>query len=223
MLTRQPARIFLILAANCLFHLLLDALQIKWGNGVHLLAPLSWQYTHFNLVWPEHVLGYILSLVGIAYLFWKVPQINSTHLCLHDSPKWKIALLALVFYLVLPVLFLGQLEQSDPSYTKTLRNNSTRAGKTIELDRSYFSAEDKSISLFTGEKLSVSGVLPEKSGTISVQGKFISERQLQSYKYHNHNSYRDYASKTGLALIAAMWLYLLLQKRLNHTRRRIKS
>ena len=38
------------LGLNALLHLLLDATEIKFGNGVHLLAPLSWRMTSFDLL-----------------------------------------------------------------------------------------------------------------------------------------------------------------------------
>jgi len=59
-LAPKPRRIFLLLAFNVLFHLLLDACQTKWGNGVHLLAPASWHMLNFgwfwSAEWPSHAL-----------------------------------------------------------------------------------------------------------------------------------------------------------------------
>ncbi len=43
LLTSAPFKVFRILAVNTLVHLLLDACQIKWANGVHLFAPFSWE------------------------------------------------------------------------------------------------------------------------------------------------------------------------------------
>ena len=34
-------RVFFILVFSSLFHLLLDPLQIKWANGIHLFAPIN--------------------------------------------------------------------------------------------------------------------------------------------------------------------------------------
>ncbi|HSO09252.1 MAG TPA: hypothetical protein VLR45_04640, partial [Desulfoprunum sp.] len=47
--SRRPAATFAILSGNCLFHLLLDATQVKWANGVHLLAPFDWTAQQFHL------------------------------------------------------------------------------------------------------------------------------------------------------------------------------
>jgi len=40
MLAKQRSKVFGILAMGCALHLLLDALQVKWANGVHFLAHL---------------------------------------------------------------------------------------------------------------------------------------------------------------------------------------
>ena len=46
--TREQS--FGILALNSVFHLILDSLQTKWGNGVHLFAPVSWEVAEFRIV-----------------------------------------------------------------------------------------------------------------------------------------------------------------------------
>ncbi|MBU1985662.1 MAG: hypothetical protein KJ846_00385, partial [Proteobacteria bacterium] len=46
--TRRSLHIFLLLSLNCLLHLLLDATQIKWANGVQLLVPFSWSMLRFD-------------------------------------------------------------------------------------------------------------------------------------------------------------------------------
>lgn len=207
--SRQPAKTFTLLAFNCLLHLLLDALQIKWGNGVHLFAPFSWQYTSFGLLWPEHTVGYLLSLAGVLYLFWKIPKIHGEGLHLHASPRWPIPIVFSLLYMLLPLLFIQQLEISNPGYTATLKDINQRAGKTIVLDRGYYSAKERSLTLFTGESVTVSGNLPETSGTISLKGTFLSNTKIFADTYHRHTDYRDFASIVGIGMTALIWLYLL--------------
>ena len=48
-LSRRPRVVFGVLGLNVILHLLLDACQRKWGGGVHLLAPLSWQDLRIGL------------------------------------------------------------------------------------------------------------------------------------------------------------------------------
>ena len=42
-LSRTPLASFAVLGLGAGIHLLLDACQIKWANGVHLFAPVSWE------------------------------------------------------------------------------------------------------------------------------------------------------------------------------------
>nr|MBS0019700.1 hypothetical protein [Gammaproteobacteria bacterium] len=46
-LTRTPRVLFFLLGFNVLAHLLLDACQTKWGNGVAIAAPISWSLWNF--------------------------------------------------------------------------------------------------------------------------------------------------------------------------------
>jgi hypothetical protein len=77
LLSAKPRVVFGILAVNALIHLLLDTIEIKWGNGVFLLAPLTWQLLSFGWVWPDSVLITILSLwIGSRYLGPSTPGVE---------------------------------------------------------------------------------------------------------------------------------------------------
>jgi len=65
--SEKPKTVFLILLLNSFVHLLLDALEIKPGAGVHLIAPFSWELIMFGLVWPEHVAVALLTIIGLIY------------------------------------------------------------------------------------------------------------------------------------------------------------
>ena len=60
----QPRLALAVLAFNALLHLLLDACEVKWGNGVHLFAPFSWRMTSFDLVEGEGTMILALSFGG---------------------------------------------------------------------------------------------------------------------------------------------------------------
>ncbi len=70
LLTYKPFRIFIILAMNSFLHLLIDALQTKWGNGVHLLAPASWHTWNLGYFWPETMVTYTLTVLGVIYFLY---------------------------------------------------------------------------------------------------------------------------------------------------------
>jgi len=217
-LHRKPIALFLLLAVNSLMHLLLDALQIKWGNGVHLAAPLNWQTTHLGLIWPEHIIGYTVTLLGVVYLAMKLQTILGEGFSSRQPPRWKTAVIPLVFYFLLPFMFMNQLQHSNTNYLQTLKETETRTGKEIEFDRAFYSKEKGTVTVFTGEALSVAGSLPEESGTISLKGEFVDPQTIRSMDFHQHNHYRDTASKVGIFLTLAIWLSLLLKSRYNSIR-----
>ena len=78
LMSEKPRLVFGILAVNSLVHLLLDAAEIKWGNGVHMFAPLDWQLLSFGLVWPDSLLVALLSLLGLLLGIWVLAHPVST-------------------------------------------------------------------------------------------------------------------------------------------------
>ncbi len=207
---KNPWRIFLILAVNSLIHLLLDTLQIKWGSGVHLLAPFDWQAMNIGLVWPENIFGYVLSFVGLVYLFINFRIINREGFNLNTAPRLFLCTLTLLLYFTAPFMVMKNLEESNFNYMRILKNQNGRIGQHIELDRAYFAKDDSRIILFSGEPLKVTGEIPDHSSIISLKGVFTAADAIESIDFHKHSSYRDNASKVGLFFVLVIWLYLLL-------------
>lgn len=218
-LTKKPGAVFSILALNSCLHLLLDALQIKWANGVHLFIPFSWNSLSFELLWPEHVIGYLLSALGIVTLCFFLLRMKTLRVQLNTNPRWSLSIIALLMYLVLPFTVMNQLEKHNPSHVKTLRETSSRAGKTLELDRSFFSANEQTVTTFTRETLSVSGIIPKDSGIYSMKGFFTAADHLQIQQYHKHTNYRDYATIIGLSLSLLLWFCLVAEQMYTFIRR----
>ena len=212
--TTSPLRIFLLLGVNSLLHLLLDAMQIKWANGVHLLVPFSWSLLRFDWSWPEHLAYYAATLAGLLFLAWNWRKIAATDLQLARPQAGRIILILclLFFYGAGPFLFFKQALQADNHFCRTLMNQSERIGKKIELDRGVFSLETKNIRAFTGETFTLNGPLPETSGLLSVQGHFIDAGTIQVTAYHRHNRYRAQAASLGLLLIAVLWAHSLIRR-----------
>ncbi len=208
----HPRRLhlFLLLAANSLVHLLLDASQIKWGNGVHLLAPFNWDVTNFSLIWPEHPAGYLAATVGLTYILFMLPAIHRDGLLVKHC-SFLVLSGALLSYFLIPFLFMQPLEISNSSHIHTLRHIEGRTGKPIELDRAVFDGQRRVIHMFNQEEIGLTGKLPQQSGLTSIKGEFESPRTIRVNQYHSHSGYRNIASYIGLALIAIIWIYLLLQ------------
>lgn len=208
--------IFIILAANSFFHLLLDCLQIKWGNGVHFLAPINWELFRLDLMWPEHYLNGLLTLIGFFYLLFKwreIVTLNTANPWPHAGKNLKKLITATILflsYLMLPLCFSGPMEKADTYYINTMQLKNDRPGKVIEFDRAEFSADSATITIYSGEELTMQGNLPKQSGRVSFKGYFVSENTVFAEQYHQHHGYRDLASVCGLFLTCTLLLQSLV-------------
>ncbi len=214
-ITPQTGKVMLILGSNCLLHLLLDALQIKWGNGVHLLSPLTWEMFHIDLAWPEQFVAVGFTFFGAAYLIVNWRRCTSSGIKLQLFTKWKnlTGLIFLVFYLFGPFIFLDKLEQADTYYIQTMRERNLRSGKFIEFDRIHYSAEEKMLKTFAGEQIGVTGLQPQKSGRVSFRGHFLTPEIITTDSFHYHKDFRDLASILGLFMACTLLLQSLLLPR----------
>jgi hypothetical protein len=213
----QPARTFLLLAANCLFHLLLDAAQVKWGNGVHLFAPFSWSSLQLNLFEPEQPLGILITVCGLGVLLWAWPKITGQQQQVLPTAitfsKATAFVVCLAMYLSGPFLFLDPLEKSDFYYLRTLRDQAARPGKYVELDRVPYSGEQRTVILFSGEVVTLRGDLPDQSAILSLQGRFLTAESVQVSRYKQHGRTRDLASMLGIFLTCVLILQTLILPR----------
>ncbi len=222
MLTRNSKKIFLILSTNSLFHLLLDASQHKWGNGVNLLVPFSWQPTSFQLFWPEHFSSYSLSLIGLIVFLILWPKSIRTDLLLKKPNRAKTicATACLLFYFISPPLLLNSAYTANTHYCRTLSDSKTRTGKKLEIDRGKYTATSNTIECYIDKHLKIVDPPIIASGIISIQGYFVDEKTIKLTDYHVHKSFRDYASYAGLLLTLLLWTHTVLyQKSINNIHR----
>lgn len=210
-------RVFNILALNSLLHLLLDASQIKWANGVHLFSPFSWQMANFNFFWPESLPTYLLTALGLIYFLWNCRRgiMVPVYINLYSAKRLLMPAAIAAVYFVTPFFLLDAPERTDNHFVKTLRNTDDRAGKYIEIDRESYSHSPlgNTLETFAGERLEVDGIGLDHPAIVSARGTFIGEDTIYVYEYHVHSRFRDIASYVGLALIAVLWtVALLIQK-----------
>lgn len=210
--TRRSLHIFLLLSLNSLLHLLLDATQIKWANGVQLLVPFSWSMLRFDWFWPEHLSYYTATMIGLLFLAfnWRKTAATDLEIARPTAGKITIILCLLLFYSAGPFLFFKQALAADNHFCRTLMGQSERVGKNIELDRVPFSSESMSVRPFSGKTFTLHGQLPDTSGLISIQGYFIDTDTIHVTRYHQHNQYRAMTTSLGLLLIAALWFHSLI-------------
>lgn len=217
----QSRRIFLLLAWNCLLHLLLDPLEIKWGNGSLLFAPFSWQLTSFALFWPEELPSRLLALLGLL-LFPAAAWLDRRREIrfLRSRQRQGAGLLLLLACLLLPCgLFTGPLA-ADSHFAATLLAEN-RSGSWIEFDRRPYQAKEQSLLAWSGETLRLEvpfGSLPEEDGTLSVRGRFLDHQTILLADWHPHRSGRGLRSLLGIFLLIAVWSVALRAKRISISR-----
>ncbi len=207
--SRAPPEVFAALGLNALFHLLLDASQIKWGNGVLIAAPFSWEMTSFDLVWPESLPTYAITALGAIVIAWELwARQRAVGAIVIDRRRFVASSLLLAAYLGVPLLAMDAIDAHDLHYIRTLREVQERPGRRIEIDRAPFVREGSRgfVQLWTGERLELIGSPPEKAGRISLQGSFEEESSIRLDAIHVHRLNRDVASYIGLLALAILWL-----------------
>ena len=211
MFSASPRSIFSVLALNSAAHLVLDALETKWANGVLLFAPFSWQLLNFGLFWPESVVIFAATAFGLGYFVyaWRVKPGQSIALSMGLRARTAIGLALLGVYLLSPLLFVADSEKANNHYVAVLRDSGQRAGKYIEMDRSYFFQRDGDVivRVLNNEEFVLLGRVEAASGAISVRGRFVDENIVEVHDSHEHSTgFRDGASMVGLFLIGVLWL-----------------
>lgn len=202
-------RTWAILGGNAVLHLGIDAMQTKWGNGVHFLAPFSWDLTNWGLFWPESAVTYGLTAFGLGYIlrYWR-PSLSETLDLVWTRPaRWMGLGVVLVGYLALPFLLLPAPIEADTHYLGTLQASENRVGHAVAFDREqYLETQNGAVIEYYGGRVAVEPLEVESPATVSLRGVFIEENQIRATAYHVHaGGLRNYASYLGLALIAFIW------------------
>lgn len=220
LLTIHPGRIFVILGLNTLLHLLLDAGQIRWGGGVHLLAPFSWTPQQWGWFWPDSWPAYLLTALGLAVLAacWR-GAISLPAGIRRPSPLRLAALLMWVAaYSLLPFLLMQGPEKAGLHDGPLARNPALRPGQILEIDRAPYQPDGAGgyiTSRYLG-KLRVQGLSLSRPATVSIRAQFVGEHEIAVLESHLHtNGFRDGASYLGLAGIAFTWLWYRGRKKLS--------
>jgi hypothetical protein len=207
--TAAPRRVFAVLGLNALFHLLLDATEVKFGNGVHLAAPFSWRMTSFDWIAGESPVYFALTLGGALLVAWEIARSRATSVAL-DLRLRRVALAGglLAAYLLAPLPFLRAIEASDSYSVKTLREKDARPGRRVSLDRTAFLATPAGgiVQLWTGERVRATGSLPDHDAIVSLHGTFLEPDVLRVDRLVEHRRNRDWPSYLGLLLLALVFL-----------------
>jgi hypothetical protein len=212
-----------VMSLNCALHLLLDAVEIKPGNGVHLVAPFSGKLTSFGFVWPEHWLIATLTALGMATIVYLIVtgRFGSIGEPLRFSAaRAAVSALALLIYFLAPPLFTPALYAVDHRGIRTLLDVENRAGKPLAIDRDPVVTRDGRSVLIThyGEPLTLLGEGIPRSGTVSLRGHFVDAHTLQVTEIHsNAAGFRDLATIAGLAFAGLAWALGIVPRRRSST------
>jgi hypothetical protein len=217
-LAPRPGVVFGVLAFGAALHLLLDALETKWGNGVHFFAPFAWRELNFGWFWPESGAALGLTGLGVAWVAatWRSAVTTPPRLELRGA-RIPTAGACLAAYLLLPILFLGAAEAGNSHSIDVLREPpAARVGRTVELHRSFYLHRGgvPVVRTLIEEELEVPGLELEDGARVSVRGRFVAPHRLAVDEWHTHRSTRrDVATYVGLVAVAAAWLFAALRAR----------
>jgi len=208
-LAKNPKRIFFVTAVNALFHLILDAAQYKWANGVHLFAPVSWKLAGFGWFWPEEWPSLLMAAAGVAFILLSLRSIPKQGIDLLWKPFRSLqpSMIFLAAYFTAPLFLLNGPYTADNHFIRTLSDKAHRTGKSIEIDRNAFRLNPTGpvLRTFFKEEIRLVGNLPRKNGILSLRGRFIDPGTIRVEQFHVHSRLRDALSYTGLAFILFCW------------------
>ncbi len=211
-LSKEYLKTFLIFALGCLIHLLLDSLEIKWANGVHLFAPFNWELLNFDLFWNESIPIYLITLFGLVYFLITLKKGITTQLNLELKKirRWLLFIAAALIYFLLPSFILNQPFEADNHFVKTLEEVKKRPGKYFEIDRRSYKFKNGSgfINTFANEDIELKNINLTQSETISIKARFINEKTAVVIDYHVYSVlFRDGSTYIGLAMIFIVWIF----------------
>ena len=215
MLAKQRSKVFLILTIGCLLHLLLDAVQVKWANGVQLLAPLNWDLLRFDYFWPESMGTYLLVAAGVVYFIFNIKksiQPNCEEFVVSRT-SLSVSAVLLLAWCILPIAYIPSAYSADNHFISTLKDVQSRTGKKIEIDRNSFINIDGVSTVVTsyGEHIRLENIQAGEGVLISLQGRFSDNSTIYVENYHVHSRFRNFASMIGLACVLGVWLIFIFR------------
>jgi hypothetical protein len=218
LLTTDFIKTAAILGLNAFFHLLLDACQTKFANGVHFLAPLSWELVNFGWFWPESIPTYLLTGIGLAHIIWRwQPSMRKAAGFIKLSmSRGMLLIFFIAMYFTLPFFLVNGLEAADIHYVSLTHEPHNRIGQYIEFDRARYISNPSGAFLqsSSSEEFRVKGLKLPPPAMVSVRGIFINRNQNLVFESHVHSDwFRDTASYLGLALVTLIWILAFVKHR----------
>jgi len=216
LLSSRPRLVFTVLSFNLLLHLLIDATQTKWGTGVHLFAPITWQQWNAGLYWPDSPITYVLTAGGLVAWVWAwLRRDDSTSLSARpQTKKWSLiaSTLLLSAYVVVPLGLRDGPLAADNQSVKTLLERDSRVGRPVQFDRERYERGPAGDTLFSfaNEGFAVRGKRARSSTSVSARATFVAQDTVLIQALHEHvPGLRDLSSYLGLILLLLLWIRAL--------------
>lgn len=215
----RSAVVFAVLGAGSVLHLAIDAMQTKLGNGVHFLVPFHWEEVNLGWFWPESWVSYALTAMGLLYVAHEWRRQKSRTRGSLFRVNLRRAVTSLVFsagYLLVPLALMGPLERADVHSVATLRDEASRPGRAVALDRQRAVPGEAGLRVYTfaGEQLRVvGGASVDEPGTVSLEGTFEDPKTIRAIRFHRHDPmWRRWSSYLGLSLLLLFWIRPVVAK-----------
>ncbi len=225
-LSTNILKIFTILSLNSLFHLILDACEVKWSGGVHFFVPLSWKMVRFDLFWPGGMITQIITISSVIFILltWRSSLGIKNGISIRPLIRIWISASLIMMYFIFPFFLLQGPEDANNRFVKTLRSYVSREGNYIEFYRvRYIPTKSGGVlETGTGEKILVKGINLNERGEISIRGKFIKNNVVKVLDYYVHNHIiMDIANYIGITyfILLLLFFYLSRKKRQLHDKR----
>ncbi len=210
-------RVGLILTFNAVLHLVFDAIETKWGNGVHFFAPASWTQTNWGLFWPDSLPAVALTGLGAVFVLmtWRRNARSATGLATLTIPRVASFVVLISLYVTTPLMLQGDQAKSDLHFAASKYGDTDLSGHPVAYDRVRLEACDGRTCLLEpfGTRIEALDVTTELPATVSLKGTLLDARRLEVTDYHVHLPYfRDVASYVGIAVIALYWVLPILRR-----------
>lgn len=220
LLARRVWKTFAVLGGNAVLHLGLDAMQTKWGNGVHFFAPFSWDLTNWGLFWPASTPTYVLTALGLLYVMWhwRSSLSEPPGLAWPSGPRLVGILVLLGVYFLGPLFLLQEPIEADVHSLEVLHEEQGRTGRSVEIDRAGYVREQNGYFLaHFGGRVRVEKLEIPAPATVSIQGVFTDGSTVRVTDLHVHaGGIRNYASYLGLGLVVVIWVMPLINNEILH-------
>jgi hypothetical protein len=188
------------------FHLLLDACQTRYGNGVAFLYPASWHTYNFELFGPEDHIGLAFLAIStgvVLHSFWKgLPPLPLRR------PSWRGALMLGGGFVLMPLITWHEALEANVFNMAFVYSPSTFEGKEIGFERNrLISSTPARLRTWYGRELVLDGVPDDAmpGDSVSLCGTYRAGT-LEVERFHVHWPHRH----TTPSLIALALLVLAI-------------